>query len=66
MSPTLNKTYVSIIVNYSYTTNKTHHHAGKFLPNQKIFPHDITLKASVVGESVTSHGTGYWRDRHPS
>ena len=37
MSPTLNKTYVSIIINYSYTTSKTHHHAGKFLPNQKVF-----------------------------
>jgi hypothetical protein len=36
----------------------SHHHAGNFLLNQKVFPHDITLKASVVGESVTSHGIG--------
>jgi hypothetical protein len=45
------------------------HHAGKFLPKNKgIFPHDFTLIASVVGESVISHGTGgkvsqlKWRD----
>jgi hypothetical protein len=33
------------------------HHAGKFLPNIKgFFPHDFTLIASVVGESVIGHG----------
>ncbi len=34
------------------------HHAGKFLPKTKDFPHDFTLIASVVGESVTGHGIG--------
>jgi hypothetical protein len=34
------------------------HHAGKFLPKTKgFFPHDFTLIASVVGESVIGHGT---------
>ena len=33
------------------------HHAGKFLPKTKgFFPHDFTLIASVVGESVIGHG----------
>jgi hypothetical protein len=33
------------------------HHAGKFLPKTKVFfPHDFTLIASVVGESVIGHG----------
>ena len=33
------------------------HHAGKFLPKTKgFFPHDFTLIASVVGESVIDHG----------
>jgi hypothetical protein len=33
------------------------HHAGKFLPKLKgFFPHDFTLIASVVGESVIGHG----------
>jgi len=35
------------------------HHAGKFLPKSKgFFPHDFTLIASVVGESVIGHGIG--------
>ena len=35
------------------------HHAGKFLPKTKgFFPHDFTLIASVVGESVLGHGIG--------
>ncbi len=35
------------------------HHAGKFLPKSKGFlPHDFTLIASVVGESVIGHGIG--------
>jgi hypothetical protein len=35
------------------------HHAGKFLPKLKgFFPHDFTLIASVVGESVIGHGIG--------
>jgi hypothetical protein len=45
------------------------HHAGKFLPKTKgFFPHDFTLIASVVGESVIGHGIGEkvsqlkWRD----
>ncbi len=45
------------------------HHAGKFLPKTKgFFPHDFTLIASVVGESVIGHGIGgkvsqlKWRD----
>ena len=35
-------------------------HAGKFfLPhNEGFFPHDFTLIASVVGESVIGHGIG--------
>jgi len=33
------------------------HHGGKFLPKTKgFFPHDFTLIASVVGESVIGHG----------
>jgi hypothetical protein len=33
------------------------HHAGNFLPKIKsFFPHDFTLIASVVGESVIGHG----------
>ena len=33
------------------------HHAGKFLPKTiGFFPHDFTLIASVVGESVIGHG----------
>jgi hypothetical protein len=35
------------------------HHAGKFLPKTKgFFPHDFTLIASVVEESVIGHGIG--------
>ncbi len=35
------------------------HHAGKFLPKTKgFFPHDFTLIASVVGESIIGHGIG--------
>jgi hypothetical protein len=35
------------------------HHAGKFLPKTKVFfPHDFTLIASVVEESVIGHGIG--------
>ncbi len=35
------------------------HHAGKFVPKLKgCFPHDFTLIASVVGESVIGHGIG--------
>jgi len=33
------------------------HHVGKFLPKTN-FPHDFTLIASVVGESVIGHGIG--------
>ncbi len=33
------------------------HHVGKFLPKTKgFFSHDLTLTASVVGESVIGHG----------
>jgi hypothetical protein len=33
------------------------HQVGKFLPKTKdFFPHDFTLIASVVGESVIGHG----------
>jgi hypothetical protein len=33
------------------------HHVGKFLPKTKgFFPHDFTLIASVMGESVIGHG----------
>jgi hypothetical protein len=35
------------------------HHAGKNLPKLKgFFPHDFSLIASVVGESVIGHGIG--------
>ncbi len=35
------------------------HHASKFLPKLKgFFPHDFTLIASVVGESVIDPGIG--------
>jgi len=35
------------------------HDVGKFLPKTKgFFPHDFTLIASVVGESVIGHGIG--------
>ncbi len=35
------------------------HHAGNFLPKTKgFFPHDFTLIASVMGESVKGHGIG--------
>ncbi len=35
------------------------HHAGKFLPKTKgFFPHDFTLIASVMGESVIGYGIG--------
>jgi hypothetical protein len=35
------------------------HHAGNFLPQTKgYFPHDFTLIASVMGESVIGHGIG--------
>ncbi len=35
------------------------HHEGKFLPKPKgFFPHDFTLIASVLGESVIGHGIG--------
>jgi hypothetical protein len=35
------------------------HHAGKLLPKLRgFFPHDFTLIASVVGESVIGHGIG--------
>ena len=35
------------------------HHVGKFLHKTKgFFPHDFTLIASVVGESVIGHGIG--------
>jgi hypothetical protein len=34
-----------------------HHNASKFLLKTKdVFPHDFTLIASVVGESVIGHG----------
>ncbi len=35
------------------------HHVGKSLPKTKgYFPHDFTLIALVVGESVIGHGIG--------
>jgi hypothetical protein len=35
------------------------HHASQFLPKTKgFFPHDFTLIASVMGESVIGHGIG--------
>ena len=35
------------------------HHAGKFFAlKRRFFPHDFTLLASVVGESVIGHGIG--------
>jgi hypothetical protein len=35
------------------------HHAGNFLPKTKgFFPHDFTLIASVIRESVIGHGIG--------
>jgi len=35
------------------------YHVGKFLPKTKgLFPHDFTLIASVMGESVIGHGIG--------
>jgi hypothetical protein len=35
------------------------HHACKFLPKLKgFFPHDFTLIASVMRESVIGHGIG--------
>jgi hypothetical protein len=35
------------------------HHSGKFLPKTKdFFPHDFTLIASIVRESVIGHGIG--------
>jgi len=35
------------------------HHVGKFSPKTKgFFPHDFTLIASFVGESVIGHGIG--------
>jgi len=35
------------------------HHPVIFLPQNKgFFPHDFTLIASVVGESVIGHGIG--------
>ena len=35
------------------------HHVSNFLPKTKVFfPHDFTLIASVVGESVIGHGVG--------
>ncbi len=44
------KTYISTIVNYSYTTIML----VNFHLNKRFFLHDITLIASVVGESVIS------------
>jgi hypothetical protein len=32
------------------------HHAGIFYLTKRFFSHDITLIASVVGESAISHG----------
>jgi hypothetical protein len=34
------------------------HHAGNFLPKTRVFLHDFTLIASVVGESAIGHGIG--------
>jgi len=35
------------------------HHGGKFFASKRrFFPHDYTLIASVVGESVICHGIG--------
>ncbi len=50
--------YVSIIVNYSYNTNGTSPSCRSILPNKRFFLHDITLIASVVGESAIGHGIG--------
>ncbi len=37
LSPTLNKTYVSIIVTILTPQTVLHHHAGKFFHNKKVF-----------------------------
>jgi hypothetical protein len=59
LSPTLNKTYVSIIVNYSYTSKwYLTIMPVNFYLTKCFFLHDITLIASVVGESVIGHGIG--------
>ena len=51
------QTYFSIIVNYSYTTNSVSPPVIFYL-TKRFFLHDITLNATVMGESVTSHGIG--------
>jgi len=44
-------------VNSCYAVKWHLPHVGKFLPKTKgFFPHDFTLIASVVGESVICHG----------
>ncbi len=54
------QTYAKIIIKSILTPYMVlPHHAGKFLPKTKVFfPHDFTLIASVVGESVIGHGIG--------
>ena len=61
------KIYLLLSTNLRFYDSKTiltpkmvlPHHAGKFLPKTKgFFPHDFTLIASVVGESVIGHGNG--------
>jgi hypothetical protein len=68
-SPTLNK-------NLRYNNRKLFLHLKWYLTimlvnfslNKRFFPHDITLIASVVGESVIGHSSGgifitaKWRD----
>ncbi len=63
------KTHVSIIVNYSYTLKwYLTIMPVNFYLNKRFFPHDITLIASVMGESVLGHISGgifiptEWRD----
>jgi hypothetical protein len=60
LSPTLNKLTLHNSIESILTPKMVlPHHAGKFLPKTKVFfPHDFTLIASVVGESVIGHSNG--------
>ena len=57
LSPTLNKLTLHNSKESILTPKMVlPHHAGKCLPKTKgFFPHDFTLIASVVGESVIGH-----------
>jgi len=61
------KVYLLLSTNLCFYDSKTiltprmvlPHHAGIFFAsNQRFFPHDFTLIASVVGESFIGHGIG--------